>query len=365
MLLPFALRIDGLTRRYRSSPLGLTQTVALDAISLSVAPASLVAVIGPMGAGKSTLMRLLAGAERPSAGGFAYQGIAPDQLGVLLQEDALSTRQTLAENVALPLRRLRPGIDRKTATRLTATALDLLALTSLANRLPQTVSAAIRQRALLARALVAEPRLLLLDEPFAHQEESDRAALAATVRQLHELLGTTTVLATRSAATALPLADQLAVLHGGRLLESGSPQALYESPASPRTAALLGPVNALPGRIESVEDDIASIRLACGPVVEARLAAPLAPEDACCVYIRPERIAVAAASAADMGEAAIDASLIAVRFAGATTRMHALIGSGAELIIDRPTGAMLRGLVPGQPVAVAWQAHHAIAYPAD
>jgi ABC-type Fe3+/spermidine/putrescine transport system ATPase subunit len=365
MILPLALHIDGLTRRFRSGPLGLRQTTALDAVSLAVAPSSLVAVIGPAGAGKSTLLRLLAGADRPSEGSFAHEGIAPGQIGALLQGDALSTSHTLAENIAMPLRRLRRGLDRKTQARLVATALDLLALTPLARRLPQNVDAATRQRALLARALVGEPRLLLLDDPFAHQEESDRAALAATVRQLHELLGTTTVLATRSAATALPLADEIAVLQGGRLVESGSPQTLYESPASASTAALLGPVNRLPGTIETVEDDTATIRLACGPVVEARLAAALAPGAACTLCIRPERIAIAAASAAGMGEAAIDATLIAARFAGATTRLRALIGSGAELVIDRPTGAMLRGLIAGEPVAVAWQPHHAIAYAAD
>jgi ABC-type Fe3+/spermidine/putrescine transport system ATPase subunit len=360
-----ALRIDGMTRRYRSGPLGLAQTVALDAVSLEVEAGSLLAVVGPSGAGKSTMLRLLAGAERPNGGGFAHAGIAPGQVGALLQGDALSTRLTLAENIALPLRRLRAGLDRKTAARLIANALDLLALTPLANRLPQSVDAAARQRALLARALVGEPRLLLLDEPFAHQEESDRATLAATVRQLHELLGTTTILATRSAATALPLADHMAVLHDGRLVACGAPQALYESPDSPRTASLLGPINTLLGTVASVEEDIARIRLACGPVVEARLAAVLAPGAGCLLCIRPERIAIAAASAAEMGEAAIDASLIASRFAGATTRLHALIGTGAELIVDRPTAAMLRGLVPGQPVAVAWQPHHAIAYAAN
>jgi ABC-type Fe3+/spermidine/putrescine transport system ATPase subunit len=365
MDVPLALRIDGMTRRYRSGPLGLAQTLALDAVSLEVETGSLLAVVGPSGAGKSTLLRLLAGAERPSAGAFAHAGIAPGQVGALLQGDALSTRLTLAENIARPLHRLRAGIDRKSAARLTANALELLALTPLANRLPQSVDAAARQRALLARALVAEPRLLLLDEPFAHQEESDRGALASTVRQLHELLGTTTVLATRCAATALPLADGIAVLHGGRLAAFGAPQALYESPDSARTASLLGPVNALPGTIASVEEDIARVSLACGPIVEARLATALSPGAGCVLCIRPERIAIAAASAAEMGEAAIDASLIAARFAGATTRLHALIGTGAALIIDRPTGAMLRGLVPGQPVAVAWQAHHAIAYAAD
>jgi ABC-type Fe3+/spermidine/putrescine transport system ATPase subunit len=329
-----------------------------------VAPASLLAIIGPEGAGKSILLRLLAGADRPTAGSFIHAGIAPRQIGALLQGDALSTRHTIAENVGSPLRRLRPELDRASRARLTSNALDLLQLSPYGKTLPQNAGPSVCQRARLARALVAEPRLLLLDEPFAHQEETDRAALAATLRQLHELLGTTTVLATRSAATALPLADAMAVLHEGRLVEYGSPQTLYDAPASARTAALLGPVNALPGTIIAVEDDIADIGLACGPAVQARLAEPLAPGAHCTLCIRPERIAVVAAPAADMGGDALDAVLIAARFAGATTRLHALIGSGVALIIDRPTAAGLRGLAPGEQVAVAWQPHHAIAYPA-
>lgn len=362
--LSFALRIDGLTRRTRGGPLGLGRgAAALEGVSLEVAPGSLLAVVGAAGSGKSSLLRLLAGVERPTEGGFSHPGIEARHIGTLLQGDSLSTRHTIAENVAAPLSRLRRGLDRGSVLRLTSTALDLLALTPHARALPQNVDASICQRALLARALVAEPRLLLLDEPFAHQEETDRAALAATLRQLHELLGTTTILATRSAAAALPLADAMAVLQGGRLVEAGSPQSLYEAPASARTAALLGPVNALPCTLYTIEDDTAFVRLACGPVVEARLAEALAPGAACVLCIRPERIAIAAAAAADMGGDALDAALIEARFAGATTRLRALIGSGAELIIDRPTAAGLRGLKPGEPAAVAWQPHHATVYP--
>jgi ABC-type Fe3+/spermidine/putrescine transport system ATPase subunit len=278
MNLPFALRIDGLTRRYRTGGwrLGLAPP-ALDAVSLTVAPGSLLAVVGPAGAGKSTLLRLLAGADRPTAGSFDHPGIEPCQIGALLQGDSLSTRHTLAENVAMPLRRLRPALDRATAARLASNALDLLHVSAHAKTLPQNAGASVCQRALVARALVAEPRLLLLDEPLAHQEETERAALAATLRQLHELLGTTTILATRSAAAALPLADAMAVLHEGRLVEAGSPQTLYEAPASARTAALLGPVNLLPGKILAVEDDIADISLDCGPTVQARMAGPSWP----------------------------------------------------------------------------------------
>ena len=356
-----ALQIAGLTRRYR----GKTGIMALDAVSIDVEQGSLLAVIGAAGSGKSTLLRILAGLERATDGRFAHTGVDAGRIGTMLQSDVLSIRHTLAENVAAPLRRVRPVPQRGVAARLTAHALELFQLTPLARTFPQNTDAAIRQRALLARAFVAEPRLLLLDEPFSMQDENGRAALVHTVRQLHELLGTTTILATRSAAVALPLADRMAVLQYGRLTEAGSPQALYDSPGSARTASLLGPVNRLAGTVMLVEEDIAAVRLACGPVVEARAPEALRPGSPCMVCIRPERIAVVAASAAELGDNALDATLIATRFAGATVRLHLLIGSGAEVIIDRPTGASLRGLAAGQPAAIAWQPHHAHAYAAD
>ena len=356
-----ALQMVGLSRQYRAR----TRIMALDSVSLDVERAALLAVIGREGSGKSTLLRILAGVERPTGGRFSHPDIDARHVGTMLQGDVLSIRHTLAENVAAPLKRLRPALDRAVASRMTAHALDALQLTPLARHFPQNTDAAIRQRALLARALVAEPRLLLLDEPFSMQDENGQAALVHAVRQLHELLGTTTILTTRSAAVALPMADRLAVLQYGRLAKAGPPQALYDSPGSAHTAALLGPVNRLAGTIILVEDDVAAVRLACGPVVEASVQEALPLGSPCVVCVRPERIAIVAASAAELGANALDATLIATRFAGATMRLHLLIGSGAEVIIDRPTGASLRGLNAGQPAAIAWQPHHAHAYRAD
>jgi putative spermidine/putrescine transport system ATP-binding protein len=358
--MPSAVQIAGLTRFHR----GRSYPASLNAFSLDVPERHFVAVIGPAGAGKSTLLRILAGAERQSAGSVLHHGFASHQIGSLLQTDALSARQTVAENVASPLRRLRGNIDRKTAARLTANALELLQLSPVARHFPQNTDQATRLRTLLARAVVGEPKLLLLDEPFAHQDEEGSLALARTLRHVHELLGTTTILATRRAASALPLADMLALLWQGRLVEAGTPRAVYDSPGSAVSAGLIGPVNRLEGTVVAMSGDIAAIRLACGPVVEARMPGILAPGTACTLCIRPERIAIAATSAADFGENALDATIIAQRFAGATTRLHMLIGSGVELIVDRPSATAMRGLSAGEQAAVAWQPHHALAFAA-
>jgi ABC-type Fe3+/spermidine/putrescine transport system ATPase subunit len=366
-----ALQIAGLTRAHRKQGWrSRGQRLALAPFSLEVGARQFAVVIGGAGSGKSTLLRLLAGADVPTAGSFTHPGIEARHIGSLLQDDTLSFRHTIAENIEASLRRRRPDLDRRAAARLAAHALDLLQVTPVAREMPQNASTAVRQRALLARALAAEPKLLILDEPFSHQDDDGRHALARTLRDLHDMLGTTTILATRSAATALPLADMLAVVHGGHLKETGDPSALYEAPAHAGTAALLGPVNRLAGGVIDMDDDIATVRLTCGPKVSARHAPcpadrRLSPGSLCTVCIRPERIAVAAATAEEMGDDALDAIFIAARFAGATTRLHLLIGTGQELIIDRPSAAGLRGLSPGAPAAIAWQPHHALAYPAD
>jgi putative spermidine/putrescine transport system ATP-binding protein len=358
--MPSALKIAGLTRFHR----GRNHPPSLSALNLDIQEGQLVGIIGPAGAGKSTLLRILAGAERPSAGSVSHPAIAAHQIGSLLPTDILSARLSIAENVASPLRRLRRSMDRQTAARLTANALDVLQLTPVASHFPQNTDPATRLRALLARAMVAEPKLLLLDEPFAYQDEEGAAAMAGTLRRVHELLGGTTILATRRVAPALPLADTLALLWRGRLVEAGTPRALYDSPGSAVSAGLTGPVNRLDGTVVAMTGDIAAIRLACGPVVEARMPDILAPGSPCTLCIRPERIAIAAAAAADLGESALDATIIAQRFAGATTRLHMLIGNGVEMIVDRPSAAGLRGLSAGEQAAIAWQPHHALAFAA-
>jgi putative spermidine/putrescine transport system ATP-binding protein len=177
------------------------------------------------------------------------------------------------------------------------------------------------------------------------------------------MLGTTTVLATRVAADALVLADEVAVLHQGKLEQVAPPVVLYDQPASAVAAQAAGEINLLPGRVNSVDQDgVASISLACGPVVEAQAAATLLPRHSCQFALRPERIAVAPIRAADMGGDALDATIFEVLHLGEQIRLRLLVGSGAELVVKRPAAAGTRGLLVGQTVAIAWQPVHAMAF---
>ncbi len=172
--------------------------------------------------------------------------------------------------------------------------------------------------------------------------------------------GAACVLATSDAALALALGGRAAVLEGGKLLQSGPVQLLYDAPATARVARLLGEANFLPGTVQSLDDDIALVRLDCGLTVEATATAA-EPGGACLVFVRPERIAVAAGTAAAMGEGALPATVTALAWRGDHVRLTLALGetAPATLVVTRPAGVPLAGLAAGQAAAVAWQARHA------
>ena len=350
-----ALTVSGLTRQRG-------RVTVLDKLDLAPVAGLLTAIVGPAGSGKSTLLRILAGFE-PSRGSIVFEGrdiarLPPHRrgFGVVAQPDALFPHLDIAGNVALPLRIRR--VARADRARLTGEALDQWRLTAFAAAMPAEAGPAVCQRAMLARATVFGPRLLLLDEPFSAQDAAERAELAADLRRVHALLGTTTLLATRQGTDALG-ADRIAVLRRGAVEQHGTPWEVSDRPCNAYVASLLGELNRLRGVVRAVEDDVAQIRLLCGPLVEAASSRELQPGDPCVMTVRPDHVALAGVPAAEMGEGALDATLIEARFLGDSYRLRVLIGSGAELVVRRPGAAGLRGLAVGRAVSIAWQPHHA------
>ncbi len=360
-------QVNGLLGRRRNSRLDGRLDGRLDrcleGMSFAALPGCVTAVLGEAGSGRSALVRAVAGLDRTDGtvlvDGVDVSGMAAARrgFGVVLHGDALSSWTRLAGNVAGPLRR--HGVARGERSRIVAETLDLLGLAPLAGQWPGRLSAAERRRACLARAAVLGPRLLLLDDPFAGQDLAEREVLAEGLRGVQALLGVTTLLTTGRGEDALAVAEQVVVVRRGRVVQHGMLQEVFNRPASLYVASLLGEVNRLAGHIVEIEDDIALVRLDCGPVVEARLAGPLAPNGACTVGLRPDRIALAAASAAEMGGHAVDATVVETRFMGESYRLRLLIGTGAEVVVLRAAAAGLRGVRVGGSVALAWQAHHA------
>ncbi len=342
------------------------RTDAVRDLSLDVAEGELLTLLGPSGSGKTTTLMMLAGFETPDGGDITLAGksltrMPPHKrgIGVVFQNFALFPHMTVEENIAFPLE-VRGVAKPERATRVTR-ALEMVRLAGLGGRMPGQLSGGQQQRVAIARALVFDPRLVLLDEPLGALDRALREEMQLELRHLHEQLGVTMLYVTHDQAEALTLSDRIAVFAGGQLRQCGTPEAVYETPSSLFVAGFVGENNLLLGQALRVEDEIVEVRLDCGATVEA-LAAGAVPGRACVVAIRPERIALAAMAAEDMGDGAIPATLIEAIYQGDHIRLRVNAGTPATPItIKRPAGAPLT-LAPGQPAALAWQAHHARAF---
>jgi sulfate transport system ATP-binding protein len=216
-------------------------TVALDDVSLRVAPGELAALVGPSGSGKTTLLRVLAGLEPADSGAVLLGGSDVTDLparergvGFVFQHLALFRHMTVLENVAFGLR-VRARTERPTDAEIRRRVRDLLALVQLdgmESRRPSQLSGGQQQRVALARALAVDPRVLLLDEPFGALDAPVRAELRLWLRRLHDEVRVTSLLVTHDQAEALEVADRLVVMNRGRVEQAGSPREVLGTPAS-------------------------------------------------------------------------------------------------------------------------------------
>lgn len=246
-----SIHVDHVTKRFG------TFTVLND-VSLHVETGELIALLGPSGCGKTTLLRILAGLERPDEGRILLHGeevtdqhIANRRVGFVFQHYALFRHLTVAENVAFGLtvlpRPQRPAPDQ--ICKKVDELLSLVQLRAMADRYPNQLSGGQRQRVALARALAVEPKMLLLDEPFGALDAKVRKELRRWLRRLHDELHITSILVTHDQEEALEAADRVVVLHQGRIEQVGTPDDVYEHPATPFVYHFLGDVNVFHGRL--------------------------------------------------------------------------------------------------------------------
>jgi len=265
--------------------------VALRDVSLEVPTGQLVAILGPSGCGKTTLLRIIAGLETPDGGRVFLQGreatdlpVQQRQVGFVFQHYALFRHMTVFDNVAfgLSVRRRR---DRPPAAAIRAKVEELLTLVQLdsaAGRHPMQLSGGQRQRVALARALAVEPKVLLLDEPFGALDTQVRQELRRWLRRLHEALHFTSLFVTHDQAEALEVADAVIVMNRGRIEQRGTPEQVYDAPASAFVHRFVGSSQDLPGRRVSG-------RLHLGPLPPT---ASAGPDGSVSVVVRPQDVQV-------------------------------------------------------------------------
>ena len=275
------LVLDRLTKRFGSNP------PAVDELSLELPRGALLALLGPSGCGKTTTLRLVAGLERADAGrvvvgGRDVTGLPPEarNMGVVFQSYALFPHMSAAANVGFGLEAR--GLPRAERNARIAEALTMVGLADLADRKPRALSGGQQQRVALARALAIRPELLLLDEPLSALDAQLRDGVREEIRALQRRLGTTAVFVTHDQAEALAMADLVAVMDRGRLEQCGTPEDLFERPATPFVAGFVGRTSRFSAEVEAP----GRVR-AKGHVLEAEGTPPRGPVQ---VFIRPHRI---------------------------------------------------------------------------
>ncbi len=237
------LRLDGVSKRFLSHQ-------AVDRVSLSIPRGSFYGLVGPSGCGKTTTLRLIAGFETPDAGVIELEGrsIVDDKpyernVSTVFQSYALFPHLTVQQNIEFGLRRRSANdVDRRTRE-----AIELVQLGGKESRLPSQLSGGEKQRVALARSLVTEPAVLLLDEPLSALDPNLREQVRSELKSLQRRVGTTFLFITHDRAEALSMSDSLAVMNGGKLEQSGTPQEMYLHPRTKFVASFLGAVNWIDG----------------------------------------------------------------------------------------------------------------------
>jgi sulfate transport system ATP-binding protein len=325
---------------------------ALRDVTVEVPDGQLVALLGPSGCGKTTLLRIIAGLDVPDSGGIYFEGqdvgdrkVRERQVGFVFQHYALFRHMTIFENVAFGLR-VRPRHLRPSESEIRATVnqlLELIQVDWLAKRYPSQLSGGQRQRVALARALAVEPRVLLLDEPFGALDAKVRADLRRWLRQLHDTLRLTAVLVTHDQEEALEVADRVVVMNEGQVEQVGSPEDVYDHPATPFVYNFLGRVNLFHARMHDGRAHIGEMAV---DLPEHAAQAPLIG------YVRPHEIELERAEA--YHALAVLATVARIQAIGPIVRVDLKRDDADELIEAELSKARYHelGLMVGDRVAV-------------
>mgnify|MGYP001256512064 CR=1 FL=1 len=340
-----AIRLDNITKQYGA-------VGALRGLSLEVAQGEFFSLLGPSGCGKTTTLRIVAGLLQPDSGRVYLDGrdvtdLPPYRrnLGLVFQNYALFPHMTVWDNVAYGLRARRmPESEIKARV---GRYLEIVGLSSMANRRPRELSGGQQQRVALARSLAIEPVVLLFDEPLSNLDAQLREQMQVEIRQLQRELGFTAFYVTHDQAEALLLSDRLAVLREGRLEQLGTPEELYDAPASPFVAGFFGGTNLLEGTAVR-EGSGWRFKTTGGSVLAAGRAVGRVSDGAAVrLAVRPQRLRIAAASAGAVAASAGGAGVSAASMAGAEAGIRDAMGnpSATGNAIVNGSGAVLAATV--------------------
>jgi len=342
------LTLAGVSKRYGA-------TNALGPIDLEVRKGEFLTLLGPSGCGKTTTLNIIAGllaatTGHVTLGGREMTGVAPSRrdMGVVFQNYALFPHKTVSDNVAFGLRmRKTPREQMRERVR---RMLDTVGLPGVEERMPEQLSGGQRQRVALARALVIEPKVLLLDEPLSNLDALLRKRMRHEIRDLQQRLGITTIFVTHDQDEAFEMSDRVALLNKGRIEQIGTPEDLYDAPATRFVAEFIGDANLVEGRIVAAEDSgQVVVRVAGGTDLPARsVPGSLKAGDAAYLMLRPERIELVTQVPAAAG--ALAARVVNRVFSGEQIHLVLETAHGIRLACTKPSLPRFRQLAPGDSV---------------
>jgi putative spermidine/putrescine transport system ATP-binding protein len=354
------LRFDEVKKSYDQ------KSLVVKGFNIDVREGEFITLLGPSGSGKTTVLMMLAGFESVTSGTISIRGqsinkTAPYKrnIGMVFQNYALFPHMTVAENLAYPLK-VR-SMDRAEVRRRVAEYLDLVELGDFGGRYPGQLSGGQRQRIALARAMIFEPTLILMDEPLGALDKKLREQMQYEITRLHEQLGFTVMYVTHDQAEALSMSSRIAVFNDGVVQQCAPPAELYERPANAFVAEFIGENNFIDGRVESVEGEKAKVAMPGGGTIVAEASASLRQGQACRVSIRPEKLFIQPTSHAYDNELA--ATFVTRIYVGDFIRYYFRLPDGSEIVVKVLNDLSAPDFTEGQDGRLVWLISDCIAFP--
>ncbi len=354
------VRLDGVSKHYGA-------VVALAPTELTVEAGEFVTLLGPSGSGKTTLLNLIAGMVAPTTGRISIAGrdvtdMPPNKrdLGMVFQNYALLPHMTIFENIAFPLRVRR--LPEAEIRQKVSAVLELVQLAPTAARRPRELSGGQQQRCALARCLVYNPALILMDEPLGALDKKLREQMQLEIKKLHQRLGITILYVTHDQEEALSMSDRIVLLNQSRIVQIGTPADLYFRPRSVFAASFLGASNLLDATLSSLGPP-AEVRLASGKAMRVASAADEQLGAAVRIMVRPESILLLRDNAETDLENRISATITASTILGGVVNHYAMLADGATLVVQELTRANRSHPPPGAAIELAWAAEDTLVLP--
>jgi len=331
------------------------ETLVVKDLNLHIGRGEFLTMLGPSGSGKTTCLMMLAGFETATHGDIRLDGrpinnIPPHKrgIGMVFQNYALFPHMTVGENLAFPLEVRKMG--KAEIAESVAKALDMVQMGEFAGRRPAQLSGGQQQRIALARALVFEPELVLMDEPLGALDKQLREHMQYEIKHIHDRLGVTVVYVTHDQSEALTMSDRIAVFNDGRIQQLAPPADLYERPDNAFVAQFIGENNRLQGTVTAIDGGVATVLLDGGVTVTAKAVACGGAGEVTLLSIRPERVIIGAGP----DQNALDAKVLELIYLGDHIRCRMAVSGHEDFVVKIPNSHAKAALRVGEETTVGW-----------